>query len=176
MARLDINFAAPAQPRSRGGLGWVLLLAGACASTVAWLDWEDATEARLAAEAASRSRPAPARAGNTRAGTPAVAPETLQAARKAQNALSRPWEAVLAGMENATTPQVALLSVEAQADTRLLRLLGEARDMPALADWVNRLGQQPGLQGVVLVSHEAQSEGAATWLRFAVDARWGPTP
>lgn len=177
MARLNINFAAPTRAPSGRFLAWALLLAGACASGVAWLDWQEAIDARQAAEAALRARPvATTRTTPARSPSATLSPDTQQAAQRAQKALDRPWDSVLTGIESAMTGDVALLALEARGETRVLRLQGEARDMPALAKLVDRLRQQPSLQSAVLVSHEAQSEGAASWLRFAIDAQWEVSP
>lgn len=180
VARLQINFAKPQQARRSSVWAGLLFAIGAGTSAMAWMDWEAATEDRLAAEAALQRRQPMARAATAR--TP-VAPTTTAKlqndgpdSRKAQSALNRPWDVVLSALENAATTDVALLVVEAKGDSQVLRVQGEARHMPAVADVVQRLGQQPGIQGVVLVSHDMQTEGAATWLRFALEAQWGALP
>lgn len=143
---------------------------------MAWADWQAATAERVAAEAALQARAQPARPATNKPRSTGAPPEVLQTTTRAQNALARPWNGLLVGLDATANPHVALTAVDAKGESRSLRLQGEARDMASLAAWVAQLAEQPGLHGVALVSHEQQSEGAAHWLRFAVDAQWGDKP
>jgi hypothetical protein len=86
--------------------------------------------------------------------------------------LNLPWETIFAALNAASTPQVALLSLEPDASAGVMRLMGEARSSEAMLALQRRLEAQPGIASSVVARHEVRSDGAAAPVRFSIEARW----
>lgn len=184
---LDIDFVR--RRRRLSPLGALLLAAGVLVSVAVALDYEEAEQLldpvrqqharlqRVSAPAATVRR-APL------SGLPAL-PALPGAAAQAGGAtglqapLQRPWDVALRGIEEATEAahgSVALLSLEAQGATGLLRLSGEARAMPEVVAYVQRLRGVGALRGVELSGHEWREVQGTPLLRFVLDLRWSAMP
>jgi hypothetical protein len=85
--------------------------------------------------------------------------------------LTLPWAALIATIEQAaTTREVAILQLQPDAENRLLRLTAETRHREAMFDFVRRLGEQPLLADVHLVSHQVQREDPQHPVQFSLQA------
>jgi hypothetical protein len=84
--------------------------------------------------------------------------------------LTLPWAALIGTIEQAATREVAILQLQPDADTRLLRLTAETRQRDAMFDFVRRLAASPGLADVHLVSHQVQREDPQQPLQFSIQA------
>ncbi len=181
MNALAINFVQGR--RLASPLGLLLLVVGvAAAGVVAW-DYQEARDAldRVELRQARVTRPAsaPRPIAGTTAADPARNGATGANAAKAIEVvaaqLSLPWDAMLRAVETGSDPTVALLSVEAQGQTRTVRISGEAKSMSDVAAYVRRLRASPLLASVFLNGHEEKQAGAVTVIRFTLDAKWsGP--
>lgn len=173
MTALAIDFAAPAR-RGTSLLGLVLVLAGAISVAAVALDLEE-TESRLAAAEARLRGLARGQAARSPA-TPAAKPDARTAAAAPAAAilprLQTPWHELLAELEQAAELPVAVLSVDAEARGRSLRLAAEARSMDDVLAFVERLRQSRRLDDVYLLAHEERKLGAATVIGFTVQANW----
>lgn len=170
MNALDINFV----PRRRFGspLGLLLLVTGMVATALVGNDYlavsdelarVEQKQARLQKPQASvvrRDNPSPALQGSK----PVVEPVMAQ--------LQLPWSEVLQEVETRTGPAVALLDLEAQGQTRTLRLSGEARSMPDVVAYVSRLRESPLIEAAHLSHHEEAQAQSVTVIRFSLDATW----
>lgn len=177
MSPLAIDFAA-APRRGVSLLGLVLLLAGAACLAAVALDLEE-TESQVATAEArlrnltrgqshsqiARSPPAPAARTGSAAAAPAGAATILPRLRT-------PWHELLAELEQAAELPVAVLSVDAEARGRTLRLAAEAKTMDDVLAFVERLRQSKRLDDVFLLGHEERKVGAATLIAFTVQANW----
>jgi hypothetical protein len=84
--------------------------------------------------------------------------------------LTLPWAALIGTIEQAATREVAILQLQPDADTRLLRLTAETRQRDAMFDFVRRLAASPGLADVHLVSHQVQREDPQQPVQFSIQA------
>jgi Tfp pilus assembly protein PilN len=84
--------------------------------------------------------------------------------------LTLPWAALIGTLEQAATREVAILQLQPDAEQRLVRLSGEARDREAMFQYLRRLSAAPGLGDVHLVSHQVQLEDPQRPIQFAVQA------
>ena len=75
-------------------------------------------------------------------------------------------------IESRSDPAVALLSVEAQGQSRTMRISGEAKTMADAVAYVGRLRESPRLTAVFLSGHDEKQAGAVTVVRFSLDAKW----
>jgi len=175
---LRLDFAPKPRRMTDAGVA-VLLLCAALLLAAAWpvsqmLATRAGLQASLATQQAqrdARSRPA-ARAVVT---DPAERTRLRALRRVAQN-LTTPWADVLESLEAAPNQAVALLSVEPSAAKRNLRITAEARDAHDMLAYLAALQQDPRLSGVVLLSHQVQTQAPGMPLRFQVQAGWGPAP
>jgi hypothetical protein len=84
--------------------------------------------------------------------------------------LTLPWATLIGTIEQAATREVAILQLQPDADTRLLRLTAETRQRDAMFDFVRRLAASPGLADVHLVSHQVQREDPQHPVQFSLQA------
>jgi hypothetical protein len=84
--------------------------------------------------------------------------------------LTLPWAALIGTIEQAATREVAILQLQPDAETRLLRLTAETRHREAMFDFVRRLGAAQGLADVHLVSHQVQREDPQQPVQFSIQA------
>jgi Tfp pilus assembly protein PilN len=84
--------------------------------------------------------------------------------------LTLPWPALIGTIEQAATREVAILQLQPDADTRVLRLTAETRHREAMFHFLRRLGAAPGLAEVHLVSHQVQREDPLHPVQFSIQA------
>lgn len=109
-------------------------------------------------------------------------PATEQAAREqaleVQHAnttlrqLSLPWSALFRAVETAGGKSVALLSMQPDMQKGTVTLDGEAKDFPAVLDYVRRLGSREVFTRVHLHTHQIQQQDPERPVRFSVLAVW----
>ena len=170
MQRLRIDFLNRRPPASL--LGWALMLAGVASMAVAALDYGQARD-ELQSTLDRAERQARGSKVRARGATPAVAPELVRVAARADTALSQPWGRLLRELESLADSRVALLGVEAQGAARTLRIAGEAATMADVVNYVERLRQSPMALSAVLSSHERRNAEGTEVIRFSVDMAWG---
>ncbi|MBL0420155.1 hypothetical protein JI739_07320 [Ramlibacter sp. AW1] len=132
----------------------------------AWYLQDDLASARRT-WASLTTPPRRATAPTPPAAKPAARAE-LAAWTEAVQRLNTPWTAVLDGLESLATPDVALLSIEAEGEGRRLRLTTEARDLPALMGYAQRLGRTPGFESVRPLRHDTYEQDPARPVRLTL--------
>jgi hypothetical protein len=102
----------------------------------------------------------------------AVSRERLEDEAKSAEAVVRqltvPWATLIATVEEAATRDVAILQLQPDAESRLLKLTAEARHRDAMFEYVRRLSAAKGLTEVHLVSHQLQREDPQRPIQFSV--------
>jgi hypothetical protein len=84
--------------------------------------------------------------------------------------LTLPWPTLIGTIEQAATREVAILQLQPDAETRVLRLTAETRHREAMFDFLRRLGAARGLADVHLVSHQVQRDDPQRPIQFSVQA------
>ncbi|WP_431100482.1 hypothetical protein [Roseateles noduli] len=176
MKPLRLRFSAPWRQRLGAGpvaMG-VLLGALACLGHELWTTLRlDAQlrEQRIALAAAQAPRPA---AGSRAASAPGIPAIQVVAANAAIRRLNLPWREVFDGLEAAAGEQVSVVSIEPEADKRLLQVGGEVATPDRMLDFVSRLKRLDAFEQVVLRHHEVASSGPsdARPLKFIVAVTW----
>lgn len=102
----------------------------------------------------------------------AMAQTDAQSAERIVLQLNLPWDALLHELENLADPGIALLSIESQGQTRMLRLTGEAKTMDDVVAYVTRLRESPKIVAATLSGHEEKQAGAVAVIRFSLDVDW----
>lgn len=96
--------------------------------------------------------------------------EEVRAAEAVVRSLTLPWAAIVQTIERAATREVAILQLQPDAQTRVLRLTGEARSREAMFAYVRRLAAAQSLADVHVVSHQVQLDDPQKPIQFAVHA------
>jgi Tfp pilus assembly protein PilN len=102
--------------------------------------------------------------------------EQIKAAEATVRQLTLPWATLIEVLENATTPDVAVLQVQPEAQQRLLRLTAEARNQKAMLLYMRKLADSNALEDVHLVNHQVQNDDPQKPLQFSAQATIKVTP
>lgn len=90
--------------------------------------------------------------------------------------LTLPWGKLFQAIESSSGKQVALLAMEPDAEKHVVKISGEAKNMAAVLDYINRLAMQEVFSNVYLQSHQIQQQDPEKPVRFALLAAWRVTP
>jgi hypothetical protein len=83
-----------------------------------------------------------------------------------------PWESLFDSVEYASGLNVALLSFQPDADGRMLRIGGEAKNMTALLDFVGTLERESALEDAYLLKYEVKQDDPQQPIIFSLIASW----
>lgn len=163
--------------------GLLLLAAGVllCTAMLAWVQrdaWQLSQAQALVDQQlrqARRADRAPSAASAVGA-RPGADDKLARAAGLLAKELATPWGALMGALEKGQTADVALLLIEPSASDRSVKLSLEARNARAMLSYLEQLEADPRLGGVMLLSHQAGTEGARTAVRFQLRAFWGAQP
>lgn len=100
------------------------------------------------------------------------ADKDFEEARQIINRLSAPWDAFFAGLESVSTENVAILSIEPDMQTRLLRIEGEAKDYAAALTLVAQLRTTKPFSEVFLLRHEIKRDDPQHPVGFTLSLHW----
>jgi Tfp pilus assembly protein PilN len=174
--RTRIDFAEPSLRRMVFGTPMPVLAAALLAlvlcGVAAWLGWRytrqlDGYRAQLAMVAARAPVVVPVAAHQ-----PRVTEAEAASINAAILQLNLPWQTLRDAIQAATSPSVALLSLEPNARKRSLRLTAEARDADEMVAYVEQLQRQPGFSSVALTRHEINDQDPNHPIRFQIEAQW----
>lgn len=96
----------------------------------------------------------------------------VEEARQIFNRLSAPWESFIVGLESIRSNKVAILSIEPDTQTGILRIEGEAKDYPAVLTFVSHLRTTKPFSKVFLVHHEFKRDDPQHPVAFTVSMHW----
>lgn len=94
---------------------------------------------------------------------------------KANEVLRRitlPWDDLFMAVESAAPGEVALLSMEPEAEKRTLKIAGEAKNVKSMLDYIRLLERRPMLHTVTLSNHQVQVNDPHRPVRFTLSAGW----
>lgn len=100
------------------------------------------------------------------------ADKDFEEARQIINRLSAPWDAFFAGLESVSTENVAILSIEPDMQTGLLRIEGEAKDYAAALTLVAQLRTTKPFSEVFLLHHEIKRDDPQHPVGFTLSLHW----
>ncbi|SEL01024.1 fimbrial assembly protein [Nitrosovibrio tenuis] len=102
-------------------------------------------------------------------------PEMKREVRKANAVMSEldlPWGALFDSIEYASSHDVALLSIQPDASSRKMRIGGEAKNIPAMLEFVGALEREPALKDAHLLKYEIKRDDPHRPVTFFVSASW----
>jgi hypothetical protein len=79
---------------------------------------------------------------------------------------------VFGGMESANGQHIALLSMESDPGNAEVRVAAEARNVPKMLEYLERLRQDGRLSPAILQSHQLMIEDPSRPVRFTFTASW----
>jgi hypothetical protein len=164
---LQLDFIQP--PRRPVWLGLLLLAIALGVAAELVLRWQDTRGELRRIEAANnllngerpRAKPVPVERLD----------EHLKSAEAVVRNLTLPWASLIETLESTTTPDVAVLQIQPDAQQGLLRISGEARNQGAMWQYVRSLSAAQSLQEVHLLNHQVQQEDPQKPLQFSLQAR-----
>lgn len=86
--------------------------------------------------------------------------------------LSLPWQALFEAFEGAQQSDIAVLSIEPDAQKSWVRISGEAKTLDSLPAYVAYLQKVPLFQEVTLLNHQIQDQDPQKPVRFMLQASW----
>jgi len=104
------------------------------------------------------------------------AAEEIERAKTVIQQLLLPWDQLFTAIESSDSKGIALLSIQPDAEKRLIVIGGEAKTFEVLLEYIRQLERSRALLRVHLTSHEVQKKDPQHPIRFAVAAEWGTTP
>lgn len=96
----------------------------------------------------------------------------IKAANEIIMQLTLPWNDLFNALEEANSSNIALLGIEPNADKRLVRVSGEAKNSAALFDYIRVLQASKTMSGVYLKHQQVQERNPEKPIRFTLDASW----
>lgn len=102
-------------------------------------------------------------------------PEVKREIRKANAVMSEldlPWGALFDSIEYASGHDVALLSIQPDPSSRKMRIGGEAKNIPAMLDFVGALEREPALKDAYLLKYEIKRDDPHRPVTFFISASW----
>ncbi|WP_295755236.1 hypothetical protein [Undibacterium sp.] len=86
--------------------------------------------------------------------------------------LNLPWRELQYALDEATNEKVALLALEPEAKSRLLKITAETKNSDDMLSYIDRLKLQDFFVSVVLNKHEINEQDANRPWRFQLDLQW----
>ena len=161
--RLELDHVAPRRRLRWAGLA-LLALSLAVAADLG-LRYRDTVVELESVQTAKKPAPPPPRPTSAKA---AEAEDRI--ARAALRQLSLPWARLVRALEDAATPDVALLQLQPETQQQVVRVSAEARDSAAMFRYMRNLAAAKELSEVHLVSHEVAQDDPQRPVRFAAQA------
>jgi hypothetical protein len=98
--------------------------------------------------------------------------EDFEKARQIIGRLSTPWDEFFSGLESVSNENAAILSIEPDMQTGLLRIEGEAKDYASVLTLVAQLRTTKPFSKVFLLRHETKRDDPQHPVGFTLSLRW----
>ncbi len=175
MTRLDLDYQATMKPLPWAGVG--LLGVSLLVATLVAVYYRGVTEQigywESAVGEASRA------VGRQMSGSEREMREMALEIRHANEVLGQltlPWDKLFRAVEWSSGKDVALLTIEPDAEKREVKITGEAKDIPALLSYIRQLAAQEPFNSVYLERHQVQEKAPLKPVRFSLVAGWSAAP
>jgi hypothetical protein len=171
---ITLDFLHPAGRGSRWA-PWLLLAGGLAAALALSVERELAQAIKGRQSQIEEARNLTRRSLPSLRGDASDTPEVREQIKKANAVLGQlnvPWSGLFAAIEAAQDPNVALLAVQPDARASAVTISGQARGLPALWGYMERLQRSERLRDVVLVSHEIKLKEPGQPAAFVLSAQW----
>ncbi len=174
MQPLLLDYQVPPRVASRLERS-ILLLAVVCVAILVWQYQLTLSDIEQIEHAQARLKSSVKRTVNDQrlAGlTTQQLQEEIKQANEVLNQLALPWEPLFRDIETSQQSRIALLTIEPDAQKHALRISGEARNLPALLNYVEYLQKKTSLRNVYIQSHQVDQQSAEKPVHFTITATW----
>ena len=170
-APLQLDLIAP--PRRTRWIGYVVLAGSLLVANEMFVRMRDAQAqiARLDAVQGLLGEARPARAVPRE-----KLDEQLKEAQTVLRQLALPWAQLVESHESAAMPDVAVLQVQPDAQSRVLRVTAEAKGEDTMFRYLRRVAAAEGFSDVHLVSHQVREDDPRRPLQFALQVSFRSPP
>lgn len=100
----------------------------------------------------------------------------IKHANEVLNQITLPWDKLFQAVEWSSGKDVALLTIEPDAEKRVVKISGEAKNIEGVLSYVKHLSEQEIFTSVYLQSHQVQEQNPEKPVRFSLVAAWKETP
>lgn len=169
--RLELNYQKPANP-PRKTAGWGLLLVGLALLIEMSVSYGRLHGDRKVMSSEIQSSGIRMDISRNEAASLRFADKDFEEAREIVNRISTPWDSFFAGFESVKNANVAILSIEPDIQTGLLRIQGEAKDYASVLTLVAQLRRTKPFSGVFLLRHEVSRDDPQHPVNFTLSMRW----
>lgn len=100
----------------------------------------------------------------------------VKGANEVLRQLTIPWGDLFQTLETTAGKNVALLTLEPDTGKSQVKISGEAKNMAAMLDYIQRLENRDAFGTVYLQSHHVQMQDPEKPVRFVLQATWADQP
>lgn len=96
----------------------------------------------------------------------------IKHANEVLNQITLPWDRLFQAVEWSSGKDVALLTIEPDAERNEVKISGEAKNIAALLNYIKHLAEQDVFSNVYLQRHQVQQHNPEKPVRFALVVTW----
>jgi hypothetical protein len=174
--KLDLDFIQDPffSPFSFGWLGLLTLVAGLLMANFTWQQYHDKQDklAEISSKLSQLNQPLQQKKLTTTFVQADISPEQKFQINATASALAMPWDALFSALEESDTKDVALLGLEPNSKNKQIILTGEAKNLPAVLNYVSQLETQSMLDKVYLQKYNIDETNVSKPVKFTVLAQW----
>jgi len=100
----------------------------------------------------------------------------IKHANEVLSQITLPWDSLFHAVEWSAGQDIALLTIEPDAEKHQVKIRGEAKNIGAMLSYVRHLSSQDAFSSVYLQSHQVQRRERENPVRFALVASWKMAP
>lgn len=171
MRRLDLNFQQRPD-RTSSVAGWLLLFAGLALLIEMGVSYGRLQRERAAINDEIRTSRLQVDTSRRETTIPRFTEKDFEDARQIIKRLTSPWKEIFAGLESVNSKNVAILAIQPDMQTGLLRIEGEAKDYAAALTLVAQLRTTKPFSEVFLSHHEIKRDDPQHPVVFTISMRW----
>lgn len=101
-----------------------------------------------------------------------ISPEQMQQVQTTVLALILPWNELLQGIEKSDTQDIALLNLEPNSKKQQVTISGEAKNLQAALNYIQKLEAQSMLDKVYLQKYNIDEANLFKPVKFTLSAQW----
>jgi len=98
--------------------------------------------------------------------------QEVKQAREILHQLNLPWETLFDSLELAASREVALLSLQPNVASRVIRISGEARNLTGLVEYVEALERETVFKNAHLISYRVRQDHPRRPIVFSIATTW----
>ena len=100
----------------------------------------------------------------------------IKHANEVLSQITLPWDRLFQAVEWSSGKDVALLTIEPDAEKHEVKISGEAKNIGAVLNYIGHLAAQDVFSNVYLQSHQVQKHNLEKPVRFALVVSWKVSP